>query len=220
MSEEPTDKKTLGELTPAEMHELIDKLPRKQPMRDEMYVGTEFFRLLLDKHGKEAVVQCVERLHKELRDGGPLEDYDFLDKSDGVKDKSGAIIDELALLKLARRRSLALVHPKARMSRRDFFETAGWATLATYWMGTGALKTGDEVTRAITRDDKPTWAGQAHDKIKAVADGPADVLLGATALSTVASYWAKLKLEHVANAIDEMAKHLGPDRKDQPSQER
>jgi hypothetical protein len=173
-------------------------------MRDEMHVGVDFLKLMLERYGRDAVIQCVERLNKELKDGSPLEEYDFLDKTDGP-------IDELALLSKAQRRSLNLTDRKTRMTRRDFFETVGWSALATFWAGSGGIHTGDDIASQLNLRPKEKHAGQSTiSRIAEHGEGPADILLSVTVSHYVAGYWQKMKLEHVANAIDEMAKHLPP----------
>lgn len=221
MTEKPWQEKTLGEMSDAEMGKLIDALPRKQSMRDEMYIGIKFLHLLLEKHGKEAVIDCVERLQKEIREGTPLEAYDFLDKTDNFKDARGLVIDEMALLKKAGWKSFDLRHKKTRMTRRDFFETVGWSTLATYWGAKGALGSYDSVTHP-SRNDKEQgphegWVGQANHSLEKFGSGPEGLVLSATVFSYVANLWSELKLEHAANAISEMAKRQSPPEPNAPS---
>ena len=205
--------KKLGELTRAEMRQILERLPDEP----EFHAGIVLLKRILDKDPDDAkavagFIAFTDKADNILDNTGKILKHDFIAQPNEPADSPYVLGHEEEMKKTS---------PLA--PRRQFLR-AGLRTLA--WVGTGgviaaygAARTGSQMARYMSSpstDDAAVKAkagrdmfSLAHEFIDDHVMGPTDVVLGGAILNEGLENWDELKFEQISNGITEFLQFVG-----------
>ena len=187
----PPASKTLDELTPEEMRDVIYRLVPKR----EMHAGIKFLNLLLKRDGVSGIVTFVKKASQILDKEGMLLGYDFDGYEELLKQSQTAVL----------------------RNRRNFLLTVGAATSGAIFLTDGVVSLGDNIAANLSPAPTPQSSPQVtrrnlFSRVREVIGGypaaAAEALIGSVLVYEGIDKLEELKLKQVANAVAELAERM------------